>query len=53
MKHVIKYESPYEYGDFSSEDRAEGRFYDCNGEKLPSVTTILSCLLYTSDAADE
>ena len=42
MKHVIKYESPYEYGNFSSEDRKEGRFYDCNGTKLPSVTTILS-----------
>ena len=42
MKHVIKYESPYEYGNFSSEDRKEGRFYDCHGTKLPSVTTILS-----------
>jgi genome maintenance exonuclease 1 len=27
---------------FSSEDRKGARFYDCNGEKLPSVTTILS-----------
>ena len=27
---------------FSSEDRRSGRFYDCNGQKLPSVTTILS-----------
>ena len=49
MKHVIKYESPYEYGDFSSEDRAEGRFYDCNGEKLPSVTTILSATKEDND----
>jgi len=42
MKHKILYESPYEYGVFSSEDRRSGRFYDCNGVKLPSVTTILS-----------
>ena len=42
MKHKIIYESPYEYGVFSSEDRKGARFYDCNGEKLPSVTTILS-----------
>ena len=42
MKHKILYESPYEYGVFSSEDRRSGRFYDCNGQKLPSVTTILS-----------
>ena len=43
MKHVILYESPYEYNDFSSEDGKDGRrFYDCNGVKLPSVTTILS-----------
>jgi genome maintenance exonuclease 1 len=42
MKHQILYESPYEYGVFSSEDRRSGRFYDCNGVKLPSVTTILS-----------
>ena len=42
MKHKILYESPYEYGVFSSEDSKEGRFYDCNGQKLPSVTTILS-----------
>ena len=42
MKHEIVYESPYEYGVFSSEDRKGARFYDCNGEKLPSVTTILS-----------
>ena len=42
MKHEILYESPYEYGVFSSEDSKEGRFYDCNGQKLPSVTTILS-----------
>ncbi len=42
MKHEILYESPYEYGVFSSEDRRSGRFYDCNGVKLPSVTTILS-----------
>jgi genome maintenance exonuclease 1 len=27
---------------FPSEDRKGARFYDCNGEKLPSVTTILS-----------
>ncbi len=42
MKHKIVCESPYEYGVFSSEDSKNGRFYDCNGEKLPSVTTILS-----------
>jgi len=42
VKHKIIYESPYEYGVFSSEDRKGARFYDCNGEKLPSVTTILS-----------
>jgi ATP-dependent exoDNAse (exonuclease V) beta subunit len=42
VKHKIVYESPYEYGVFSSEDRKGARFYDCNGEKLPSVTTILS-----------
>jgi len=42
MKHVIKYESPYTYNDFTSEDRPEGRFYDCHGHKLPSVTSILS-----------
>ena len=42
MKHQILYESPYEYGVFSSDDRRSGRFYDCNGVKLPSVTTILS-----------
>ena len=42
MKHEIVYESPYEYGVFPSEDRKGARFYDCNGEKLPSVTTILS-----------
>ena len=42
MKHKILYESPYEYGVFSSEDRRHGRFYDCNGQKLPSVTTVLS-----------
>ena len=42
MKHKILYESPYEYGVFSSEDRKSGRFYDCNGDKLPSVTTVLS-----------
>ena len=42
MKHKILYESPYEYGVFSSEDMQSGRFYDCNGVKLPSVTTILS-----------
>jgi len=29
MKHEILYESPYEYGVFSSEDRKDGRFYDC------------------------
>ena len=42
MKNKILYESPYEYGVFSSEDRKNGRFYDCEGQKLPSVTTILS-----------
>ena len=42
MKHKILYESPYEYGVFSSEARKSGRFYDCNGDKLPSVTTVLS-----------
>ena len=42
MKHKILYESPYEYGVFSSETRKSGRFYDCNGDKLPSVTTVLS-----------
>ena len=42
MKNKILYESPYEYGIFSSEDRKNGRFYDCEGQKLPSVTTILS-----------
>ena len=42
MRHKIVYESPYEYGVFPSEDRKGARFYDCNGEKLPSVTTILS-----------
>ena len=42
MKHKILYESPYEYCVFSSEDRKSGRFYDCNGDKLPSVTTVLS-----------
>jgi len=35
-------ECPYQYGEFSSEDTANGRFYDCNGQKLPSVTTVLS-----------
>ena len=35
-------ECPYQYGEFSSEDTDNGRFYDCNGQKLPSVTTVLS-----------
>lgn len=42
MKHQILYESPHEYSDFVSEDHETGRVYDCNGVKLPSVTTILS-----------
>ena len=42
MKHKILYESPYDYDNFSSEDGKGGRFYDCNGQKLPSVTTVLS-----------
>ena len=42
MKHEILYESPYDYDNFSSEDGKGGRFYDCNGQKLPSVTTVLS-----------
>ena len=42
MKHQILYESPHEYSDFISEDLDTGRVYDCNGVKLPSVTTILS-----------
>jgi len=35
-------ECPYQYGEFSSEDTDNGRFYDCNGQKLPSDTTVLS-----------
>ena len=49
----MKWNTKFNYPKSSRSNEDGMRKYLSGDEKYPSVTSILSCLLYTSDAADD